>query len=282
MRRLLAIALLLAVASCGGGASVSADPAYAEKMMVRLGADAPVPAEPGYTLYGTTTVTNDVQQSVALQASAPGDVMLMLGWVTREQGFDAVPRYLEAARQHQNIRWAYLYDELFWENMVVSIGAHEADVIDAAAQAHAAGFKAAITIPPVVLMDPAFRLAQPNAFDVIGIDVYPAGRMAPLAAGCATSSNPFTDLLACSVKRLRAAGYTGQIWFVFQAFNDTETPSLAAALAQQRETIAAAPALGVDGLVSFGYYDEHASMLTPPLIQGHGSPIQSLVECSTC
>jgi hypothetical protein len=278
MRVLLAIALLALVGCGGGGTSAPATPVYQVKMMARLAHIGAVPAEPGFNASVMTPgAVTAIDDSVEQQASAPADVALTIG-AAKSLDFSTLPAYLQAAASHSNVRWVYLYDELYWTGSVqLGLGADQVE--RAVGVIHAAGKLAAVSILPDVILAPGFELLP--GLDVIVVDVYPAARPNASFANC-PGNNPYSAALACSVHRLRALGYTGQIWYAYEAFGDVDVPDLASKLTQQRQTIAAAPALGVSGLVAFGFYDDTHTNLLPPLYPGHGSPIEPLVDCSKC
>jgi hypothetical protein len=276
VKRLILLAALLLTACGGGGSSSPAVPAYSVRMMTRLAFSGPVPADHGFNASAIGPMQwSDVAANVAQQAASPADLMLLIG---ARGDLSQLSAYLTEAVKYPRFRWVYLYDELGWEGDQIALGAHWGDVEAAADMVHAAGLQTAVSILPDVILAPGF--APPFGVDVIGVDVYPSGRGTPtIPAGCATSANPYTDLLACSVQRLRADGFKGQVWYIYEAFGNSVEPDLAAKLAKQRETIAAAPALGVSGLVAYGYIASPAA-LPPPLYQGQGSPIDSLVNCA--
>jgi hypothetical protein len=277
VKHFILLAALLLAACGGGGSSAPAVPGYAVKMMTRLAFSGPVPADPGFNASAIgPRQWADVPASVAQQAAAPVDALLLIG---PRGDLSGLPAYLaEAAKYPGRFPWVYLYDELGWEGGAVALGARWSDVEAAAATVHAAGLQAAVSILPDVILAPGFT--PPAGLDVIAVDVYPSGRGTPtIPPGCATSANPYTDLLACSVQRLRAAGFHGQVWYIYEAFGNSAEPDLAAKLLQQRQTIAAGPALGVSGLVAYGYIADPAA-LPPPLYQGKSSPIDALVNCS--
>lgn len=136
--------------------------------------------------------------------------------------------------------WVYVYDELFWTGTSVDIGKDELGATAAAQAVQRAGLKTAISILPAVIADPGFTLKFPTAFDVIAVDIYPSFGMHPLA-----------DLRA-SVNRLRALGFKGEIWYIYQgpkgfpAITDDQR-------AEQDQAIRLAPFLGVSGLVEYNY-----------------------------
>ncbi len=135
-----------------------------------------------------------------------------------------------------------------------------------------------------MILHPDFKLKDPGAFDAILIVNYPSIYINQDAGGCVMSVNVLTNLLACSIAKLKAIGFTGEIGYVYQCCGispngtpliDTLAASLLDDLKTQRETIAAAPALGVTWLVCFGLYPW--DRLTAPLYSGKGTPIEALV-----
>lgn len=138
----------------------------------------------------------------------------------------------------------YVYDELFWQDRHT-----EAEVVAAARQTKAAGFYTLITMLPESVL--SNTLSDPNAFDVIGIDIYPTLGIDWDTRGCTYNNNLYTTMLYCASKRLREQGYTGEIWYVFQNFDLAQmTPEQKKA---QDETIMAAPSLGITGIVAYSF-----------------------------
>jgi hypothetical protein len=280
------------LASCGGGGGAS--PASAPP------AQAPQPRASSYQHIALVNQTEDVLQlpgfdtsflsvppwvpddpvtSVARQTAYPGDVGIVMSPEPKKAGFGNLGQYLAAASGHPNVKYFYVYDEMFFENGAVSIGARE-DEIDAAARTvQSAGYKAAVTIMANVILDRGFRLKDPGDFDAIAIDLYPSALLNTDTGGCTYNANPYTTLLYCSIQRLRAQGYTGQIWYAFQAFalKSESLADLLPRLQLQQETIAQAPSLGVVGVIPYGLYWS----LPPdsPFVPGHGSPFEPLVDC---
>lgn len=286
-RILLAAALVgmlaMIVAACGGGAASAEypparSPSHFIRMMVRGSNIDPVPGANSSVSFPDST---DPVASTAQQAALPGDVVLTMV-PFKDTAFLRLAEWITAALSHPNVPWVYLYDELFWEGGTIKIGEGEQPVIAAAQRVHAAGLKTVVSIMPDVILDAAFALAQPNAFDVIAIDDYPSIRLHQTAPGCpSTSPNLAVRRMDCSVQKLRRMGYSGEVWYVYQAFGDSDDADLVSNLEQQREAIRIAPALGFTGLVAFGFFDTGtgASAIGAPLYPGKGTPIEPLVSC---
>lgn len=287
---LLAFAFLASCGGGGGGASPGPAPAQAPQVRVSsyqyaalVNQTEDVMQVPGFGISFLSVppwVPDDPVTSVQRQSSFAGDVGIVVSPAPKKVGFGNLGAFLTAASGHPNIKYFYVYDEMFFENGAVSIGAKE-DAIDAAARTvRAAGYKATATIMANVILDAGFRLKEPNDFDVIAIDLYPSALLNGDTGGCTYNQNPYTTMLYCSVQKLRAQGYTGQIWYAFQAFAlKSEAPAeLLPRLRLQQETIAQAPSLGVVGIIPYGLYWS----LPPdsPYVPGHGSFFESLVDCS--
>lgn len=293
----IAIVLLgVMAAACGGGGGTSAPVAAASAAV-----DGPMPSdlvmryqtrlmvhptdkvvnEPGFNLSAQTHYNeSDPVKSVAAQASLPGDVLMLPGF-TRKNGFVNLDVYLQEALKYPNIKYVYLYDELFWNGNGISIGKDEVETLEAARKTHAAGLKTAITFQPSVVLDPAFAIKDINAFDVIGLDPYPSAFISNYTGDCKYNDNLQTTLLYCSIQKLKALGYKGDLWYVYQAFgvNTVKPETLKADLAAQRDTIAIAPSFGVVGVAPFGLYLGTEEITTESfLYQGQGSAIESLVR----
>ena len=240
-----------------------------------------IAAEPTYNASIQFSVETDPAKSVAEQSRLPGKVVLTTG-PTHTAGFADFSSYLQEAVKYPNIQYIYLYDELFWTGSRIAIGKDETETLAAAQRSRAAGLKTMVTILPYVVLDPTFALADSNAFDVITLNPYPSMAWSGNFLGnCSYNENLQTNLLYCSVQKLRSTGFKGEIWYVYQAFgmNTKSIETLKTELAAQRDTIAAAPGFGVSGLVPFGLYltaDQIAK--EPYLFQGQGSAIESLVR----
>ena len=276
--------LSLTLGACGGGGDPTTPesapaPLYSTRLMVQP-ADRIV-AEPAYNASIEFSVETDPAKSVFRQSLLPGTVVLTAG-PTRTAGFADFSSYLQEALKYPNIQYTYLYDELFWTGSSIAVGKDETETLAAAKRSHAAGLKTVVSILPYVVLDPAFALADSNAFDVIALDLYPSMAWSgDHLDGCKYNDNLQTNLLYCSIQKLRSTGFKGEIWYVYQAFGMNTRPldTLKTELAAQRDTIAAAPGFGVTGLVPFGLYLTAEQIAQEPyLFQGQGSAIESLVR----
>lgn len=187
---------------------------------------------------------HDPVLSARRQASLGGNVILWIGGKSDEvvRNF---PALIAEAAKHANFTHVYLYDELFWngDTFQIEIGRHEDLVLEGARIAHAAGLKTVVTILPDVILDPAFKLADINAFDGISIDVYPSIRISNDLHGCQVQGNLYEQLLACSVQKLRGMGFVGQIGYIYQAFG-------VRTVAAQKTMMAQRAALGLPVITS--------------------------------
>lgn len=291
--RLPAFLLCLLLAACGGGngpatgaetaptPTAQAAAAYQHRALVNQTEN--VIQDPRFDtdfLSVPRWVPNDPATSVQRAAAFHGDVGIVLSPQPKLFGFGTLPQFIAAAKSYPNIKYFYVYDELFYENGAISIGAKEADVTAAARSVQAAGYKSTVTIMANVVLDPAFRLQTPDAFDIIGIDLYPSSLLGTDTGNCGYDANPYTTMLYCSVQKLRSQGYRGQIWYVFQAFAPigADPALLQSRLQQQRETIAKAPSFGITGVIPYGLYWSTAP--DEPFVPGQGASFQSLVDCS--
>lgn len=273
---LLSIACALLVSCGGGGSSAPAQPpTYSTKLMIKLATTAPFVPSAGYNTYTLFPLSSTPAESVSQQAQATGDVMLMVG-VAKDAKLPALDSYLTEAVKYPNVKYVYVYDELGSEQNVIDFS-KVPDTILAAQKVRAAGIKAAVSILPEVIMRSDFASIDVNAFDVIGIDVYPSGGIDWNMNGCTYNSNKLTTALKCSADKLHAMGYKGQIWYIYQAFGSTVDPNLIAGLTAQRDTIAQAPSFGIVGLVPYGFDKGAFASIGDPLYAGQGSPIESLV-----
>lgn len=261
------LAVIVALLSgCGGGG-------YDVRMMVTW--DATAPAEVGFD----STISPpgaDPVQSIAQQLLAPGDLMLSVPW-TKDGNYGPALAHLIEASKNDRFRWAYVYDEMFWTTDGIRIGHLEDQITEAARYVQAYGLKSAVSILPEVVLHPDFKLKDPQAFDVIGIDVYPSMGIDWDPRGCSYSENLYSTMLYCSIRRLRELGFTGEVWYIYQSFGRHGDTQLAQRLAMQRITIEEAPLMGVTGLVSWGY--TYSSPYEPELFPLNGTPYAALVNC---
>jgi hypothetical protein len=291
--RLPAFLLCLLLAACGGGGGSPAGAAapaaptaqatsgYQHRALVNQTEN--VTQDPRFDtdfLSVPRWVPNDPVTSVQRAAAFHGDVGIVLWPNPKLFGFGTLPQFIAAAKAYPNVKYVYVYDELFYEGGAISIGAKEADVTAAARSVQAAGYQSTITIMANVILDPAFRLQAPDAFDVIGIDLYPSALLGTDTGNCSHDANPYTTMLYCSVQKLRSQGFHGQIWYVFQAFAPigADPALLQSRLQLQRETIANAPSFGITGVIPYGLYWSTAP--DEPFVPGHGSSFEPLVDCS--
>lgn len=288
-RRGIIFAPALALLGCGGaGRDVRAAIKQQEinvalsifplQMMTRLAhGRRSITMDDGFNASIVTTGLQDIQQSVRVQAAAPCDVALTLRSARDVAEYSHLGEYWAEARNHPNIKWVYLYDEMFWEHGRVEIGANERAITNAARLVRSVGLKSAVTILPEVILDSAFAFGEIDVFDVITVDIYPSLGIGWQTGPYPLDPNPYYTMIDHSVRKLRDMGYAGEIWYVFQAFGDSSDRDLMTRLQLQREALGRAPSLGVTGAVSFGLYDESGTNLAYPLYQGKGTALEPLV-----
>lgn len=293
----LAAALAVCLTACGGGGSASAPVASAAPVEVTPTPAQRTPKPMARVLInqGVAAAQNDpdfdvsfflpelagdpsVQAQVAAQVAYRGSVGILTSPGTKSAGFDNFAAYVDAAKQYPNAIYAYGYDEVGWKNGVIDITADAAGILTASQYTHAAGMKFAVTMMPNVVLDPNFALAHPDEYDVIALDLYPGGLLNQNTYGCSYNDNPYTTMLYCSIKKLREAGYQGEIWYIYQGFGLKAVDPLVQTqqLTQQRETILAAASLGVTGIGPYGLYWSLTG--SEPYYQGAGTAIEALVR----
>lgn len=279
--RLIMLLYTLLVSACGGGGASA--PQSSSRPPVKMIVQNGTQAMPGFNASANFPRDDaDPAASAAEQARAPGDVILIMAPI-RDTAFTQLDAWLAAARQHPSIRWVYVFDEMCWYGNLD--GCQHADEISAAARrVRAAGLQSVVSIDTGIILSPAFEKVDLGAFDVILVVDYPDAYINQDARGCALSVNRLTNLLACSITKLRAKGFAGEVGYVYQAFGiapdgtpltDQLAAALEADLKAQRETIAAAPALGATWIVAFGLFPYEN--LTAPLYAGKGTAIEPLV-----
>ena len=244
----------------------------------KISSSAGIVTESGYDVTLFTTLDLNAATSVPLQATQDGDVILWAGF-TKGIGFSNWPAMIAEAALYPNIKYAYVYDEMFWSGSGISIGLDEPAILTAAAQAHAVGLKTVVTILPDVILDPGFVLNTPNEYDVIAIDVYPLIRPTALVGNYPLLyPNILSDLLYSSIQILRGIGFTGEIWYIYQAFglHSATDAQMTAAFDLQLETLGQCQAMGVTGIVPFGFWLGPTEITNEPnLFQGAGTIFES-------
>lgn len=284
MSRLLYAAALILAGCGGGGAPVESVPVVPVAPVLLKALVQPsdrIVSSAGYDLQIQPLAEPDPAASVLAQSRLGPGVMLWAGF-TKGQGFATFPSFVAEAARYPNITHAYVYDEFGWDGSKVVIGMDEAAILQAARLARAAGLKPVISIMPDVILDPAFKLAEINVFSIIGVNGYPSSRPhdASQLGACKVNSNLYSNLFYCSVQKLRAMGYTNDVWYVYQAFGvHTETEAqLRAKLELQRETINDAAKLGAAGVAPWGLYLSDAQIKVEPfLFQLAGTALEPLV-----
>lgn len=272
---LLATALAITLTACGGGGGGSGSKPPVEVPKKELvyamvqPSDFIVPSE-GYKYNIQPLTEPDVATSVLEQSKLPGEVILWAG-VTRHVGFDKFPAFISQAIKYQNIKLAYLYDELFWSGTSIDIGLHEHAVVQAAILSKANNLKTVVVIMPDVILDPGFKFADSRLYssllDIIGIDVYPSIRIRPNSqvGDCRFEqhvdkvtgvSNPYSDLFYCSLLKLRKQGYNGEVWLLNQGFGiaGEDQVLFRANLDLQARTMKDAALMGAAGVAPWGVY----------------------------
>jgi len=226
-------------------------------------------------------VDSDPADSVARQATLEGKVILWVG-TPSATSVGNLPTLISEAAKYPNIKYVYLYDELFWDKKTTVIGLHESEVLEGARLAHAAGPKTLVTILPDVILSPRFALRDINAFDGIAVDVYPSIRPTrPDLQGCRFSDNDLENLLYCSIRKLRAMGFAGEIGYIYQAFglHSMSDDALRQHLLLQRTAINDAKAMGVSAVMPFGMYLGTGELKREPdLYPLGGTQFESLVR----
>lgn len=277
--RLCAAGLVL-LAGCGGGA----DTAHAAPQKVFVQPSDRLVSAAGYDTQIQPTPAGaplpDVAADVLRQSRLGQDVILWIGGKTAEVA-QRFPALINEAKKYPNIRSVYLMDEMLWNGSAVEMGLHEAEVLQGARTARAAGLKTVISMLPEVVLHPDFKLQDINAYSVIGLDVYPSIRVDNNTYGCRYSDNLLENLLRCSIDKLRAVGFTGQIGYLYQAFalNTLPVATSEAHMALQRPVIDWAPAYGVSVIVPWGIFLGATELAAEPYLHPlGGTPYEHLVR----
>lgn len=284
MKKLILPILLTALlTACGGGGDDT--PKSSTKILQKVLLPASHNPEeyknaPEYNLYMFASDNADISSSVNAQSKFAGDAILFIG-PTKSAGFSKSKEYIDTATQYGKFKYVYLYDELFWEDGKVDIGKNEDNVLEIAHYARSKNMKSALTIMPSIILGDNFKLKDINSYDAIAVDVYPSIIVSTYTNGCKYNENLYTNLLYCSQKKLRDMGYTGQVWYVYQAFgiNGEDPKTLIEKFKLQKETINSAKDIGIEGLIPFGYYMSQGALESEPVLyQGYGSVIDEYVR----
>jgi hypothetical protein len=277
------------LAGCAGGDGNRFKPVRAQEnghtpvqifpvqMMARLGDSGPIEMDPGFNASVVTTGLQDIAASVRAQAAAPADVALTFRYAKQVGEYDCLGEYWAEVRRHPNIKWVYMYDEMFWEGNQIRIGYNEQAITKASRLVQSVGLRTAVSVLPEVVLDPNFAFGDINVFDVVAVVVYPSLGIDWRAGPERTDANLYFATLLASVRKLREMGYRGEVWYVFQAFGDPDDALLTEHLELQREALARAPAIGISGAVSFGFYDDRHTNLPNGFYPGSGTDFEPLV-----
>ncbi len=195
--------------------------------------------------------TNPVT-SAAYQNTQTGDIIAWPGRI-RDLGFGGYTAFLAEVAKYPRMKYIYVYDELGWKGGEYNMEDQTA-ALAASTQARAQGLQTVVCYAPLTILDPRFTLGIPNGFDVIVVDLYP--NIPPPFTVPAVTANPYTNWMIAIIAKLRALGFTGEIWYAYQAFDvvGNDPVWFNAQLALQRETILAAESLGISGISPFGMY----------------------------
>lgn len=196
--------------------------------------------------------TNPVT-SAAYQNTQTGDIVAWPGR-TRDLGFGTYTAFLAEVAKYPRMKYIYVYDELDWDGTGFNAKDRTA-ALAASQQARAQGLKTVVCYTPWTILHPSFNLGLSNGFDVIIIDLYP-NIPPPYVVPDRHGGNPYTNWLDESIRIIRAGGFTGEIWYAYQAFDvvGNDPVWFNAQLVLQRETILAAESLGISGIFPFGMY----------------------------
>lgn len=256
LRLFAAVVLGLMLVGCGGGG----DTALPQKAMF---AQEAIQALPQYR-YKLMVKTGAAQQ-----VTEAGDIGVILP-------YHDVAGVTQILADNPQASWVYVADEMFWTGENIQVGWREDEITAAAREVKAAGKFTTVTIIPEIVLSPGFALKDMQAFDAIGLDIYPSLGLGFDAGGCTYNDNPYTTLLWCAGKHLLELGYTGVLCYVYQAFGTTDDPQLIEKLELQRQTMIDLKAMGGDCLVGWGY--DIDPTLYAPLIPGEGSDFDALVR----
>lgn len=280
MKLISTLVLALALTSCGGGGSDTSflpiTPNVAQLNENRETPDTPLDyrykilAQPSDNLYKEAGFNGSAAHS---RWYGDTDVRLALNISLTDTDKD-----LTLIAAHPHITHVYLYDELFWSGTGNVWSVKEEEKVKLASdKARTIGLRSVISMTPHTILDPEFRMTYINSVDAIAIDVYPSFNDS-LQASCPHTWNKNTGILYCAIKVLRDQGFTGDIFYIYQAFGVKDREALLDDFQQQEQTIKLAPELGVVGLVAWGLYlGPEILAAEPSLFQGKASDFEKFI-----
>lgn len=247
------------------------------------------PSDTVQSSYGYHSQVQPIEDSddwnmVARQSALGGEVVLWLGKDKTKTQVVRAPKLMQIAQNFKNIKYVYLYDEMFWDkDKGFVIGQYEDEILYGAKVAHANGLKTIVTILPDVILHPDFKLKDINAFDGISIDVYPSIRPSrPSLGSCSSGLNNYmSDLFYCSVQKLRNMDFIGDIGLTYQAFAISTLPveTTLKHLQEQRVLIDNAAKLGAFAVAPWGMWLGRPELEAEPYLVPLGNTkLQQLVE----
>jgi len=211
-----------------------------------------------------------------------------MGGFTKKQGFLHREELVDLASTNPRFKYAYIYDEMFDEFNAdgktgsVVIGAKEQEIQNACKYVQSKGLKGIVTIRPDVVLEDKFKLNDVNMCKVIALDPYPAAGSKPgRYYGEKFKDNKNTQQLYYAIEKLKQLGFTGDFWYIYQAFYVDGTPHevIIEQFKQQQETLKLAQSFGVVGIAAFGFdLGPEELELEPWLRQGRGSVYQDLIK----
>lgn len=248
-KSLIGLLMLITYFLCGCGGS-GAEPTLRK---AHINPSDAIIATTGYDLQIMVNDDPNPVTSIALQATQTGSLIAWPG-STKSEGFGKFTQYLAEIAKYPQFTHVYLYDELGLGPGGTYDLSDQTAVLAASTQARAQGLKTVVIYWPDAVLKPDFTLGIANGVDIIGVDIYP--NIYPAGSIPAVYGNRYSDALLACITKLRALGFTGEIWYVYQAFtlttNDPEW--LHDELVLQRETIDGALGIGAQGIVPWGMY----------------------------
>ena len=247
---------------CGGGGPGGAVPVPRLKTAFLNPSDEIIPTS-GYDFRMSVSENPDMVAAVAWQATQPGAIMAS-GGRTNVTGFGQWSAFLAEVAKYPAMTHAYVYDELGWKGGVYDLSDQTA-ALAASTQARAQGLKTIVTYMPEVILNPGFTLGVVNGFDIIAVDVYPNVTV-PYTVPDTYPGNRYSNVLKASIDKLRVMGFTGEIWYVYQAFDvvGNDPVWFNAQLVLQRATIDTCLSMGCTGVLPFGMYLGAAELAREP------------------